>query len=437
MRKNTGPGRLLNHPAKFPWLPVRFIRRSGLVRQPRPAVGLNTGEGQIRVHCVALAILALAAAPACAQGVAKKPAPVARSPLTAFAVPQMIAVDGSRISLQPFARGLLREVVTPDGRTIKTAFTLLNNRLGMVSGDGSGNVVGMFAIDGATITTLYSAGGSETLMLEAGKSVSLLAQKAEGETACTAWYPAGHVFSADERKAALANYKKRLGLKLTRAEQASAGCDAILDKVQKAQQAVAAAAPPRRQPAVPPMPAFAPRTNADGADWDNFYAGFVAPHEGGYAANDGNGFPANYGINQGANPDVDVASLQQDEARQILYERYWLASGADQLPQALAMVHGDTAINMGVRAANDLLAQAGDDPLAYLDLRAERYRAIAAAQPDKAGYLPIWLARVDDLRAMIGGEARGPRYEAVYNDYPPQRRRMDWPPDAWDEEWDE
>ena len=369
-----------------------------------------------------------------AQAAVKKAA--SASPLAAFAAQTMTAVDGSRISLQPFARGLLREVVTRDGRTIKTAFTLLNNRLGMVSGDGSGNVVGMFAIDGATITTLYSAGGSETLMLETGKSVSLLAQKPEGETACTAWYPAGRAFSADERKAALANYKKRLGLKMTRAELVSASCDAMLARMQKAQQAVMAAAapPPRRPPAVPP--AFVPRTNEDGADWDNFYAGFVAPHEGGYAANDGNGFPANYGINQGANPDIDVASLQQDEARQILYERYWLGSGADRLPEALAMVHGDTAINMGVRAANDLLAQAGDDPLAYLDLRAERYRAIAAAQPDKAGYLPTWLARVDDLRAMIGGEARGPRYEAVYDDYPPQRRRMGWPRDYRDD-WDD
>jgi hypothetical protein len=370
-----------------------------------------------------LAILVAGLAPACGQTAARG------SPLTRFAAQNMTAVDGSRLTLQPFARGLLREIVTPGGRTIKTAFTLLNDKMGMVSGDGSGNVVGMFALEGATITTLYSDGGSETLVFEAGRPVSLLAQKAEGETACTAWYPAGHVFSADERKAALAHYAKRLGLKLNKAEAAALekapGC--TVEKGQKIQDAALA---PRR-PAVPSAPAPAERHFAEGADFDSFYAGFVAPHEGGYVANDGNGYAANYGINQGANPDVDVVSLRQDDARQILYERYWLASGADQLPQALAMVHGDTAINMGVKAANDLLAQAGDDPLLYLDLRSERYRAIAAANPDKAGYLPIWLGRVDDLRAMIGGGT--PRRDSAYAEYPSGRRRASW---ARDDDWD-
>ena len=48
---------------------------------------------------------------------------------------------------------------------------------------------------------------------------------------------------------------------------------------------------------------------------------------------------------------VDVAALTQDAAKQLLYERYWLAAGADQLPPALAAVHGDSAVNFGVKAA--------------------------------------------------------------------------------------
>jgi hypothetical protein len=326
---------------------------------------------------------------------------------------------------------------------IKTAFTLLNDRMGMVSGDGSGNVVGMFSLDGATITTLYSDGGSETLVFEPAKSVSIIVHAVEGGTACTAWYPAGHVFTAQERKAALARYAKRLGLKLTPAQQKDAGCTAEMERAERAQQAIIAAAPPRPA-AVPPMPRA--QSNAETwADWDSFYAGFVAPQEGGYVANDGNGSPANYGINQRANPDVEVASLTQPDAKQILYERYWLKSGADQLPQALAMVHGDTAINMGVKAANDLLAQAGDDAALYLELRTERYHAIAAANPDKAQYLPVWLARVDGLRAMIGGEQPAPRNDRWAErrggawdeprevEYRYDRRRASWPPDAWDE----
>jgi hypothetical protein len=79
-----------------------------------------------------------------------------------------------------------------------------------------------------------------------------------------------------------------------------------------------------------------------------------------------------------------------------------VASGADQLPPALAAVHGDTAINMGVGTANELLAQSGGDPQKYLELRDLRYRAIAAPDSDKAKYLPIWMVRNEDLRNFVG-----------------------------------
>jgi hypothetical protein len=380
-----------------------------------------------------LIILLAGAAPACAQSIVRGRATV--SPLASFAVSGMTGVDGSRISLQPFARGLLREITTAEGRTIKTAFTLLNDRMGVVSGEGGGNIIGMFSLSGASITTLYSDGGSETLLRDGADSVLVVAQAVEGSTACTAWYPAGHVFSMAERKAALARQARRLGLKLTRAQVKDADCSAESEKAERAQQAVIAMAP--RQPAaVPAVPQRAPGYPEPPADFDDFYHAFVAPQEGGYVANDGNGSPANYGINQGANPDVEVAALRQDDAKQILYERYWLRSGADQLPQALAMVHGDTAINMGVKAANELLAQAGDDPHLYLELRTQRYHAIAAANPGKAEYLPVWLARVESLRAMIGGEA-APREAPRYAEYPANRGRTTWVRGGYWDSWGE
>jgi len=161
----------------------------------------------------------------------------------------------------------------------------------------------------------------------------------------------------------------------------------------------------RQEAAVPPYGDITPPGRYGNLQsWDafhRFYSNFVAGHEGGYTENDGNDAPANYGINQRANPDVDVLALTQDQAEQMLYERYWLASGADQLPTALAAVHGDTAINLGVRAANELLAQSGGDPSTYLDLRDERYRAIAAANPDKTSYLSVWLRRNEDLRGLL------------------------------------
>lgn len=135
--------------------------------------------------------------------------------------------------------------------------------------------------------------------------------------------------------------------------------------------------------------------------FDNFYSKYLAGQEGGYTASDGNGHPAAFGINQGANPDVDVANLTPDKAKQLLHNRYWQPSGADNMPADLAAVHGDTAINMGVGAAKDLLKQSGGDVNKYLALREQRYRDIAANNPDKAGQLPGWL----DRNAAVGAYA--------------------------------
>lgn len=142
---------------------------------------------------------------------------------------------------------------------------------------------------------------------------------------------------------------------------------------------------------------------APGGGYDAFYRDFLAPHEGGYKAADGNGHPVNFGVNQGANPDLDVKNLSQDEAKKVLHDRYWTASGADALPPQLAAVVGDTAVNMGVARSKDLLAKSGGDTNKYLDLRAQSYKDIAAANPDKAANLPDWLKRNEDLRGYIGG----------------------------------
>lgn len=139
--------------------------------------------------------------------------------------------------------------------------------------------------------------------------------------------------------------------------------------------------------------------------FDAIYHGFTAPHEGGFTAQDGNGKPANFGINQGANPDIDVRSLTPDQAAQIMHDRYWTPSGADKLPPALQAVHFDTAVNMGVGAANNLLQASGGDPQRYLQLREQRFRSIAQNDPSKADKLPGWLSRNQDLGRFATGAA--------------------------------
>ncbi len=151
-----------------------------------------------------------------------------------------------------------------------------------------------------------------------------------------------------------------------------------------------------------PQPAQAPSApQTDPYAIPNFYKGFIAPHEGGYTASDDNGAPANFGINQKANPDVNVAQLTPASAQQLLTDRYFKPSGATSMQGPIAAIQADTAMNMGNGAAAQLLQQSGGDPQKYLDLREQKYRAIAAADPSKAASLPGWLQRNNDLRSYV------------------------------------
>lgn len=148
--------------------------------------------------------------------------------------------------------------------------------------------------------------------------------------------------------------------------------------------------------------------------FDAIYGTFVAPQEGGYTASDGNGAPANFGINQKANPDIDVKSLTAEAARKIMHDRYWQPSGAEGLPPALQAIQFDTAVNMGVGAARELLQQSGGDPEKYIQLREARYKAIAARDPSKQSRLPNWLSRNAALRSYaLGGGEQGAAGDGV------------------------
>ena len=132
--------------------------------------------------------------------------------------------------------------------------------------------------------------------------------------------------------------------------------------------------------------------------FESFYEGFLAPAEGGYVASDGrSNAPANFGVNQAANPDIDVRNLTRDQAKQIMLERYWKPSGADQIADPrLQAIHADTAVNMGVGKAKELLAQSGGDPAQYLALREARYRQLGGKDLDG------WLKRNANLAQYAG-----------------------------------
>lgn len=147
-------------------------------------------------------------------------------------------------------------------------------------------------------------------------------------------------------------------------------------------------------------PAAAPAGAPGSADeaWN-----FILPHEGGYAPSDANGKPVNFGINQGANPDVDVKSLTPDGAKQLFIDRYWNPSGAANLPAPLSTIHADTYY-INPSRAQEFLSRSGGDPTQYLQLRQAWHDRLVKQNPGKYGrFEKAWRNRVNDLGAIVAG----------------------------------
>jgi hypothetical protein len=126
---------------------------------------------------------------------------------------KLLAIDGSSLTLTTNEDGIAREIVAPNGTAKKNQFAFLNDRVGSVSdGDDTDKVVGVFRLTAKGIVTEYSDGRSEVLYPNSEGGVSLQLNAPSGEAFCMAWYPEGHRFSLDERKAALAQYASKLGL---------------------------------------------------------------------------------------------------------------------------------------------------------------------------------------------------------------------------------
>ncbi len=120
--------------------------------------------------------------------------------------------------------------------------------------------------------------------------------------------------------------------------------------------------------------------------------------EGGYVAKDGlSGAPANFGINQKANPDIDVKNLTVDQAKSIYKTRYWDTIGADNLPPKTAEIAFDASVNQGPEYAKQLIQKTGGDPARMLAQRAQDYQAIVKANPEQAKFLPSWMKRLEVL----------------------------------------
>ena len=128
-----------------------------------------------------------------------------------------------------------------------------------------------------------------------------------------------------------------------------------------------------------------------------------------------------YGISQAAFPDLDIRNLTPEQALGIYATHYWEPAKCPALPQKLALVHFDAAVNCGVGQAARFLEQAvgvavdgivgpitiaaawkaTDAVDAYLSVREAFYRRLAQANPAEGVFLEGWLNRLANLKAFL------------------------------------
>ena len=136
---------------------------------------------------------------------------------------------------------------------------------------------------------------------------------------------------------------------------------------------------------------------------------FVLQSEGGYV-NDPNdlGGETNKGITHNTYnsyrrskglPTRSVKYITDDEVRDIYYNNYFKASGADKIENLqLASYVFDTAVNMGVARAKSFLAQSNGNPTTFEQLRRAKYNEFAKLNPSQQRYLQGWNNRVTAVK---------------------------------------
>jgi hypothetical protein len=120
------------------------------------------------------------------------------------------ALDGSTIILDPNDGGFARRITAPNGSIQEVSLTFMNNRLGTVT--SSAGAVGLFRAGNDSVEIDYTDGHVEILRAAATDGIALIVRSSEGKTSCAAWYPSDHVFSPEERQAAVQAYASRLGV---------------------------------------------------------------------------------------------------------------------------------------------------------------------------------------------------------------------------------
>jgi len=127
----------------------------------------------------------------------------------------LTGLDGSSITLEVIDGGVVRTIANPGGQSERLVFKILNGNLGTISkSDGSQQVTGVFRTAQSGLDAEYADGRLEHFAINNAGGLTSLIVSPSGEGVCLSWYPDGHLFSKDERKAAVVAYARRLGVSL-------------------------------------------------------------------------------------------------------------------------------------------------------------------------------------------------------------------------------
>ena len=85
----------------------------------------------------------------------------------------------------------------------------------------------------------------------------------------------------------------------------------------------------------------------------------VLHHEGGYVNDpDDPGGETNFGIAKRSHPDVDIANLDEQGAKEIYKVHYWHKNRVDEMPDQLKHIYFDMCVNQGKGRAVKILQRA-------------------------------------------------------------------------------
>jgi hypothetical protein len=126
---------------------------------------------------------------------------------------ELTAVDGSTLTLSQQEGRLELSIRMRSGSETNSSFNFINENLGTVTDEGDkGQVSALFRRTDIGLEILYGDGRSASLVANTQDGLTLTRRTPTGESGCMSWYPAGHAFSPDERRAAVEAYAASLGI---------------------------------------------------------------------------------------------------------------------------------------------------------------------------------------------------------------------------------